>query len=411
MISVFLHESILKTLKNQIDEDHLHQALFFEGEPSLGKMEAALWVAQAINCKSKLAPCGTCQTCLDVAFYRSKEVLLLSRSDRLPYIDFLQKILLKKEMSSPELVALHLAREISHLLYRHKINLLPRLLKEKVSYKEGIKLSNERLEKLIYQVYLNYQKSFSSSGKYLKNWDDDDWILTPAFLEEMRELQNSLDRTVLTKENLVKIIHWCENRSGVKKLVIIENIELIHSSVIGLFLKLLEEPPPLNYFILITEDFQHLNSEVTLPLLSRCLKFTFSNFEGRINDVLQKKFQIETGYINQEKNLKEFFENFSHRDNFDVINFLQKPFFQISKEIQSKNFNYQKIIDKMHVYLKKYLYSNQSSEQNRIKLTPHQIYALTNYLNKQQIYLNKNLINQKNFIWDLSIYFKNLIKV
>lgn len=419
MITVLGQDSILTTIAHQHLRNQVHHSLFFQGEHGVGKLETALWFAQGYFCYNRpskpitstaeIPPiaCGKCRSCLEIEFFHHPHILLLTVGDRLPALIFWQQTLfstqVQKQFSNTgsHPILHQLGRDISQLLARYRQQFLDPVIKEKTTYREGVKMSSDELEKLIHKIHLQYQ-SFLYPQK-LKEFPQS--LMSETFISDMKKLQNSLDRSVLTKDSLNQVMAWCKHNNGEQKLVIIENIELINHGVVGLFLKILEDPPPQVSFILITEDMDNLNQEVTLPLLSRCLHLSFNPLTGHINEILKQKFHFETGFINHESNFQLFFQK--HKiSKIPVLEFLLQPIYRITSKIQDKDFQEENIISELYHTIKTYIQDNSQS----VKINYRQALSILQFINENYYLVKKNNYNKTHFLIELSLFIKKILK-
>lgn len=417
-IEVYGHEAIQSAITHQLSTTHVHHAWFFSGSPGIGKLETALWFAQKYFCEYQHG-CGKCPACVQVAHSNHPGLLLFTSSDRLPTLRFFHEVLLQELSSTPEKVITQLRREIDALLVRHRQQLLEFCKREKVSYREGVVLSAEKLETVLHQVHLNYQKSFLKNHlEPVNSTTVPPWLISKAFLEDMRQIQNCLDRSVITRENLEKALNWIKHQAGRKKLLIIENIERIHPTVVGMFLKTLEDPPPDTHFILISEDTGNLNPEVTIPLLSRCLQFNFANLNEQINDILLSRFHIKTGFIHHEATFTQFLSRYLQANSLKnatkggsgAFELLFKPTHAIHTHIK-KDFNCENFVNLLYSELEEYaLPKPAESKTGKIKLSANKALTLLKFLEDTYPLTHRNNYNTAYFVLELAELTKKLLK-
>src|SRR4030065_2456568 len=70
-------ESIIRLLKNTIDQGNVAHAYLFSGPRGVGKTSTARILAKALNCKDgpTSVPCGTCASCISITDGSSVDVM------------------------------------------------------------------------------------------------------------------------------------------------------------------------------------------------------------------------------------------------------------------------------------------------------------------------------------------------
>ncbi|MCL2149861.1 MAG: DNA polymerase III subunit delta' [Dehalococcoidia bacterium] len=77
MWSIIGHERVMSYLRRSLEKDALSHAYLFTGPRQVGKMTAALLLAQAVNCLGSDAPCGECSSCLRISARNHPDVQVL----------------------------------------------------------------------------------------------------------------------------------------------------------------------------------------------------------------------------------------------------------------------------------------------------------------------------------------------
>ena len=180
---------------------------------------------------------------------------------------------------------------------------LQKLVKSKKSYVEGVKISAQNLEKITINTY-KVLNDFYQSAKV-------EILLEENLFLDLIKLQNCLDRTIMTKEGLIKAFAQTKVASKEKKILIIQNIHQLHFDIIPSTLKILEEPPANTQIFLITNDLKDIPKEVLKPLRSRCALLTFNHLNTKVcQKILKNKFGLDHEKIPKflTNNLFDFFD-------------------------------------------------------------------------------------------------------
>jgi len=286
MSKIYGQKIPLTQLYNAVHTDHLHHSILMYGPDSCGKFETAMNLAKTLNCtESKNAYCDKCKTCLDIHFFRSAYVLPLLNDSRTDNLHFWCTVLTKQLSSVPNRILFYLLNDFCNIISRHNYGYCKLLVQEKRSYPEGKKITANQLEDLLAWAYETFDNLVS--GKKMNEAE------AAVFLEKTNVLQNCLDRTIITKDTLDNLRERMSRTNHGKRIVIIQNIEKIHPSVAGTFLKLLEEPPPDTFFILICSEIERIPEEIIIPLRSRCFELGFSSVSNTaMKLLLQEKYGL-----------------------------------------------------------------------------------------------------------------------
>ena len=205
----------IKTLKNMQENKKFHHAMLFYGPNSVGKLSTAIYFLKSQRCtkkdKKSMECCEKCRECLSINFFKNdNNSLIITSSDRLPFIQFYQQLLVKEKNAKIKLViSNYLLEEIYHLIYRHNIGLLKRVQETKRSYLEGEKISNSKLEEILQSIYQKI--SIFQKTQDIKE------ITSKVLFKELKTIQNCLDRTFLSKELIEKVFNQAQKTEGKKE--------------------------------------------------------------------------------------------------------------------------------------------------------------------------------------------------
>lgn len=287
-MKVIGQKRVMRTLHEALRLNRLPAAILMFGPESSGKLEAVQTVARTLFCREKKDGfCGRCADCLKVHKFQHPNFISVLNDDRLKNIQLYVQQMRQQSDKENARLRFFLQGEWHNLLSRHELNFLQRVDKKKQSYPEGVKLDQKKYQETLEQAYHHAQ--------VLREQTELDDIFYDSLLDLAVKLQNSLDRTVLTRDFIAPLKTRVNQASSGPKLVHIQNIHKIPAQIVGFFLKLLEDPPDETYFILSTIEAGRVNQQVLVPLKSRCLNLEFQALSAESQkEVLQFHYNIKT---------------------------------------------------------------------------------------------------------------------
>jgi DNA polymerase-3 subunit gamma/tau len=260
-------------LERHLRQGSLPQALLFHGPGYSGKMTTALELARGLTCEAGDAPWSCrCTAC------RQQRLLLHPNTLLLGHRYFLQEIL-----ASAEAVKREPKVATAYLFVRAVRKLL------------------RRFDPVLWQAEENarsrLEKPLNTIAERLGDFSPDQGAPVPEDLNEACDEIVSAVRQVtgwLSSDNVpVHVVralgYWAHLSSGgERKVAIIESADRMHEGSRNALLKLLEEPPPGVYLILVTT-----NKQGVIPtILSRVRPVSFAERdEEAIGEVLQRIFR------------------------------------------------------------------------------------------------------------------------
>ncbi|MBN8217869.1 MAG: hypothetical protein J0L75_14595 [Spirochaetes bacterium] len=290
----------LRVIHNALVRDRLPSVLLFHGADGVGKFETAQNLAKALFCQeTQNGYCDRCKPCLEVQRFRHPGVLILANDDRLHNIEFLSLLIRRGAGEQPNRLRYLLLGEIGNLLSRQRDRYLATLAAEKKSFPEGLVVKAAELEAAVdglrqMETRLLNPEPLPDEAPF---WSD--------FLEQARKVQNSLDRSVIARENLLALMERTQLDAGSRRLVILQNIQRLSASTVPSLLKTLEEPPPRTHFILITGPLNQIPPDVIDPLLSRSFPLRFNPLGPELGrEILRHRFRVEAGRLDEMEALR-----------------------------------------------------------------------------------------------------------
>jgi len=304
--------SSLKILSGIYKSGRLHHAYFFYGESGIGKFESALNFAKTILCQNNEGTyCDECKSCISINNYRHSDVIVLGTSERFTNAQIFYEQFKK---SNADYLFNDFISSVRYILYRLESGLLPAYINYPVSaegkYMVGPKKENSRdlLLEPYYLAILNtikelnknnindihaiYKEKSKGALDIIKNRGSNkkNISITGDFFEGLRKLYYNVTYTVMPLDSIRKIIELTTRKpTGLKRIFIIEGIDLMDKTSSNIFLRTLEEPFDNNIFILLSDD-PHITTTTSMkPLFSRLMGLHFANLSKQILDNIYRK--------------------------------------------------------------------------------------------------------------------------
>ena len=304
--------SSLKILSGIYKNDRLHHAYFFYGERGIGKYESALNFAKTILCeKNNGTYCDECKSCVSINNYRHNDVIVLGTSERFTNAEIFYEQFRK---SKAEHLFNDFISSVRYILYRLESTLLPAYVSYPFSanekYMVGSKKENSR-DLLLESYYLAISNTIKELNK--NNIDDIHGIykkkskdaletiknrgsskknisITGDFFEGLKKLYYNIVYTVLPLDSIRKVIELTTRKpTGIKRIFIIEGIDLMDKTSSNIFLRTLEEPFDNNIFILLSDNPNIISDTSMKPLFSRLMGLHFANLSKQMLDNIYRK--------------------------------------------------------------------------------------------------------------------------
>ncbi len=125
----------VKTLMNALNHNFLHHAFLFTGTRGVGKTTIARILAKCLNCEKGISdtPCGTCNSCLEIAGGRSMDLIEFDAASRTKVEDMREILENAQYLPSKSRYKIYLIDEV-HMLSKSSFNALLKTLEEPPSH-------------------------------------------------------------------------------------------------------------------------------------------------------------------------------------------------------------------------------------------------------------------------------------
>lgn len=287
----------------------LPSVFLFHGKMDEGPLELALFIAKASVCeRNDGTACDRCPPCIAMHRFRHPALLPVFNDDRLPRLRQLSHWVMADASEQGLRLRFELVGEVNNLMARQRDRWLTPISAEKKSFPQGIKVKPEEL---------------SEAMARLATWDRElrdpaplsrDPMVYEAHLEAARKVQDSLDRSLLSKENIMAVQEKTRlapdaaestlspggnpgmSRGRPGRWVMIQHMERMSTQTLPSLLKWLEEPPEGTRFVLMTPALHLLHPEVAEPLASRSQVLGFRPLGPAVKESwLRRRFRLKQG--------------------------------------------------------------------------------------------------------------------
>ncbi len=319
----------ISTLTNGLIHENLSQSLLFHGPPACGKMTTALSLAKTLNClELKNDFCDHCLSCRKINRFLHPDVFVINTDHVFNKIKGLFQHYIKNP--SPQILDA-ISFYLKDLYHRYSSQYFA--LRGAVKTKK--KAQSDLQDKITEHKHIINQLQKTNQGE-----------LSPKDLKNLDKIYN-LAQTVydsLILDNIpVETIRQLIKRIYVKpleaktKVFIINGLEWMKEEGANTFLKAIEEPPPQNIIVLITERI-----DVILPTIrSRCFQIAFQPLSLTDQHILVKE-KLGIGNVIQSPSARNLWDHLKETDRSNQPDQLVKDFYQ------NVAVNYQKGNDLFH---------------------------------------------------------------
>jgi DNA polymerase-3 subunit gamma/tau len=124
-------DSIVRTLKNALQNGRLHHAYFLTGTRGVGKTTLGRLIAKCLNCEKGISatPCGTCSSCQEIDSGRSLDLIEIDAASNTKVEDTRELLNNVQYAPTRDRFKIYLIDEV-HMLSGHSFNALLKTLEE-----------------------------------------------------------------------------------------------------------------------------------------------------------------------------------------------------------------------------------------------------------------------------------------
>lgn len=276
MFENILHQDrVCESLRDDINGGRLPQSLLFAGPDYAGKLSAALELVRVLSCQTKGAPWGcTCASCTQQKHLLSPYVMMLGRRYFGREIRACGAALMTEDKDSTRFLLLRSVRKLLR-----------------------------RFDPILWEG----DSKLSTAVKHIEKIEEKLEVLTPgkpslppaeieSALQTIFELAETLSG-ILPQEGISiamvrRVTYWAHTADArQRKFILIENAEMMNESTRNSLLKVLEEPPPEVYFILLSSR----KNAIMQTILSRVRPYSFAERGANEQEVLERIFRQTSG--------------------------------------------------------------------------------------------------------------------
>lgn len=264
------HDQQLSQLAAAIEGSSLPSTLLFTGPKYAGKLTTALELARSLSCEGDASWSCPCRACAQQRTLLHPETLLVGRRDFLPEIHLARQSLLR----APQRATLYLFLRSVRKLTRRFDPILWEGEEQRIAKTSTV--LNE-LEELLREIDVPdpVSKRTAEASERIVELAESALRSAPGDLAPISVVRN--------------VAFWARIApTGRARVVVVENAENLNDAARNAMLKILEEPPPSVYFVLIAERGQ----AVIDTIRSRARHYSFADRGGQTEgEVIRRIFR------------------------------------------------------------------------------------------------------------------------
>ena len=281
------HKSLTEQLEKEIKSGSFPSSVLISGPLYSGKQTIAFEIARALTCEQDGSWACKCQSCRMHRVLVNPQIALLGWDFFMPEIYAVRNVLEKKQDTTSCYLFI---RGIRKLLRRFDSELVD----EKDTKFKKISSHVYKIEELL----AGFDPESGTESKVI------DIKTAQTIVDHCRTIVNEYKFKGIPVDQIRKVNYWSRfSGYGSKKIIIIENAENMNDSSGNALLKILEEPTPNTFFILLT----YKAGEIIPTIKSRLRKYEITERSAQENKtVIEKIFKEESGIFS---GIKEYLDS------------------------------------------------------------------------------------------------------
>ena len=276
---------IVNLLKDDIKSKKLPASLLFYGNDYTAKLTTALELARVLSCEEKGDWACKCDSCEKHRHLENPSTIMLGSRYFIEEIEAFADVLRRNRQQTNQYQFLRAVRKLTRRFDQQIWEGQEKKLK-------GLDLNLEKIEIILDSI---------SPGTDLPNEKKLDKLLNDA-VKICKKIVEFLNADNIPIDQIRNITYWAHTTfNGSAKVIIIEGADRMGESSKNAVLKIIEEPPPFVYFILISTR----KTKIIPTILSRVRVYNFkTRSETEETYILNRIFKEQS---DEYKNLRDYF--------------------------------------------------------------------------------------------------------
>jgi len=276
---------IVNLLKDDIKSKKLPASLLFYGNDYTAKLTTALELARVLSCEKDGQWGCKCESCKKHRLLENSSTIMLGSRYFIEEIEAFADVLRRNRQQTNQYQFVRAVRKLTRRFDQQIWEGQEKKLK-------GLDLNLEKIEIILDSVY---------PGKNLPEEKKLEKLLIDA-VNICKKIVDFLNSDNIPIDQIRNITYWAHTTfTGSAKVIVIEGADRMGEASRNALLKIIEEPPPFVYFILISTR----KTKIIPTILSRVRAY---NFKSRSEDeeiyILNRIFKEES---KEYKNLRDYF--------------------------------------------------------------------------------------------------------